>query len=262
MEFSVTAAVKARRSVRTFDGRAIKDEDRIALTEYIRTVQNPFSVPVEFRLLNAAEYNLSSPVIVGADEFLAAKVVRCKNFELAYGYSFESVCLFAQSLGLGTVMLAASLSRKTFEKTMELKDNEVMPVASPVGYPAAKMSLRESLMRKALRADSRIDFDKLFYDCDFDKGLSIDKAGVFAQALEMARWAPSGVNRQPLRAVVCKDTVHFYETGSTQKLDIGIALAHFDLTLKEEGISGSFVDEKPMIALPKQMEYVISYKKS
>ena len=267
MTFSVKESIKERKSVRTFDGRQISDQDRDALLKYIKTVRNPFDVPVEFRLLNAKEHDLSSPVVIGADEYIAAKTTRCRNFEIGYGYSFESVCLYARSLGIGTVILAASISRKTFEKAMDLKENEVMPVATPIGYPASKRSIRETLMRKGIKADSRIAFDKLFYDGDFEKGLSTDKAGVFSDALEMLRWAPSAVNKQPWRAVVCKDTVHFYEAksmndtplGDLQKLDLGIGLAHFDLTLKEEGVLGCFFEKDPGIEHAENVEYIVSY---
>ena len=68
---------------------------------------------------SAKEHNLSSPVIVGENAYLAAKVKREGRHEIAYGYSFEKVCLYALSLGIGTVMLAASLSRSTFEQAME-----------------------------------------------------------------------------------------------------------------------------------------------
>lgn len=45
---------------------------------------------------------------------------------------------------------SVKVSRKTFEKAMEVKDTEVMPAASPVGYPADKRSVRETLMRKGI----------------------------------------------------------------------------------------------------------------
>ena len=267
MTFSVKESIRGRKSVRTFDGRQISEIDRESLLNYIKTVRNPFDVPVEFRLLKVKEHDLSSPVVIGADEYIAAKTTRCRNFEIGYGYSFESVCLYARSLGIGTVILAASISRKTFEKAMDLKENEVMPVATPIGYPASKRSIRETLMRKGIKADSRIAFDKLYYDGDFEKGLSTDKAGVFSDALEMLRWAPSAVNKQPWRAVVCKDTVHFYEAksmndtplGDLQKLDLGIGLAHFDLTLKEEGVSGCFFEKDPGIGHENNVEYIVSY---
>ena len=156
--------IRKRKRVRSFVGRVLKNEDREALDQFIRSDTNPFDVPVDFRLLEAKANGLSSPVIVGTNLYLASKVKRCRNFKIGFGYSFEHVCLFAESLGLGTEILAASLSRAAFEKAMELMDGEVLPAVSLVGYPAKKRSIRESLMRKGLKSDERIPFDHLFFD--------------------------------------------------------------------------------------------------
>ena len=117
MLFSAKEMIQKRKSVRFFNGTPLKDSDKDALEQYIQNVSNPFDVPVEFRMLDAKEHGLSSPVIVGTDWYIAAKVTRCKDFEIGYGYSFESACLFAESLGIGTVILAATLSRAAFEFT-------------------------------------------------------------------------------------------------------------------------------------------------
>ena len=89
---------------------------------------------------SAKEHNLSSPVIVGENAYLAAKVKREGRYEIAYGYSFEKVCLYALSLGIGTVMLAASLSRSTFEQAMDGKSNEVAPCGK-----SGRISVREKI---------------------------------------------------------------------------------------------------------------------
>lgn len=272
MVFSATEMIKQRKSVRTFDGRELTAADRESLVDYISRMDNPFHVPVDFRLLDAKEYDLSSPVISGANTYMAAKVKRVEHFEIAYGYSFEKACLYALSLGIGTVMLAASLSRSTFEKAMDVQEDEVLPTASPVGYPAEKRSVLERLMRKALKADDRILFSKLFFDGSFGKGLSKEAAaegdlGVFAEALEMARLAPSAANKQPWRAVVERDRVHFYEhqtmkespLGDVQKMDVGIALCHFDMSMEEAGIAGEFVFEDPGIKAPEGVHYIVTY---
>lgn len=265
----IRAIIKKRKSVRTFNKSPLSKEDREKLTAYLETAENPFGVPVEFRFLNAKAHGLSSPVIVGADEYVAAKVRRAPQYEIAYGYSFEAFCLYAEALGLGTVMLAGTLSRKTFERAMELEKDEVMPVASPVGYPAEKRSVREKLMRKAVKADDRLPFEKLFFANSFSESLKAEDAGKFRDALEAVRLAPSAVNKQPWRAVVCGDTVHFFKKGAKmlatdtldlQKVDMGIALAHFDLTLKESGAEGRFVTEKPAFETEDGMEYIISYE--
>ena len=145
-----------------------------------------------------------------------------------------------------------------------------MPCITPLGYPADKMSLRETLMRKAIRADERLPFDALFFDGSFGTQLKGERAGMFAEALEMARWAPSAANRQPWRAVVIGDMVHFYEEksmkdsalGDIQKVDMGIALAHFDLTMREEGHEGRFVEADPGLARAENVRYIISYERS
>lgn len=266
---NITDLIAKRRSVRTFSGTPLSDEDRQKLEECFSLSDNPFGVTVEFKLLDAKENDLSSPVIVGCDLYAAAKVKKAPQFEIAYGYSFEKFCLRALALGLGTVMLAGTLSRKTFEKAMELKEDELMPVATPVGYFSSKKSVRERLMRKAIKADDRLAFEKLFFENSFDKGLTPDGAGKFKDALEMVRLAPSAVNKQPWRAVVCGDCVHFFEKKSKgfttealdlQKIDIGIALAHFDLTLKESGIDGNFFTANPDLNTDGSTEYIISYE--
>lgn len=259
--------IRKRHSVRTFDGNVLKEPDRALLEGFTAKLTNPFHIPVEFRFLKAQEYSLSSPVILGTDLYVGAKVKWQDHFELGYGYSFESFCLYARSLGIGTVMLAATFSRDTFEKAMDLAEGEVLPCVSPVGYPASKKSVRETMMRKAIRADDRLPFEQLFFDGTPDRPLSFQAAGVFADCLEMVRLAPSAANRQPWRAVLQGQTVHFYELksmkdsplGDIQKVDMGIALSHFDLTAKEKGISGAFFFASPDMPVPENMHYMVSF---
>ena len=260
--------IQRRKSVRTFKGAALRKEDRQKLEQYLEILDNPFDVPVEFRFLDAKEHGLSSPVIVGTDLYIAAKVSRVPQAEIAYGYCFEKFCLYAEAIGIGTVMLATTISRKAFEKAMEVRDTEVMPVASPVGYPAEKKSVRETLMRKGLKADDRLPFGELFYKGSFAERLLPEYAGQFRDALEMVRLAPSAGNKQPWRTVVRGDRVHFYEKktmpdnslGDIQKVDVGIALAHFDMVLKETGIDGRFMEEDPGFVIDDGMEYIITYE--
>ena len=261
--------IRKRKSVRTYDGRPLSDEDKKKLTDYMKESDNPFGIPVEFRILDAKAHKLSSPVIVGTDCYVAAKAGRVPQFEIAYGYSFEKFCLYAESLGIGTVILAGTLSRKTFEAAMELTENEAMPVATPVGYPAIKKSVREKLMRKAIKADERLPFEKLFFKNSFAQSLTSAGAGKFLDALEMVRLAPSAVNKQPWRVVACDNTAHFFKKKSkgmttdsfdVQKIDMGIALAHFDMTLQENGIEGYFAVKEYDFVVDDSLEYIISYE--
>lgn len=261
-------AARSRKSVRTFDSRPLSPEDRQRLEKYAAEVRNPFNIPVEFRFLDAKENSLSSPVVVGSDLYVAAKVKRLPNFEVALGYSFEELCVYAASLGIGTVILAATLSRKTFEAAMDVQDGEVMPVVSPLGYAAEKRSMRESIMRKGLGADKRQAFGDLFFDGAFGRPLSERDAGAFEEALENLRWAPSATNKQPWRAVKIGREMCFYELqtlkanalGDIQKVDVGVGLANFSLTMQENGVDGRFIERDPGIGHPENAHYIISYE--
>lgn len=262
-------AIRSRRSVRTFDGAALRPEDAKKLIECAETAANPYEIPIEWKLLDAKAHGLTSPVVVGTDTFLAGKLRRVPHAEEAFGYSFEKVVLFAESIGLGTTWIAGTMNRSAFEQAMDVSSGEVMPCVSPIGYPAKKMSVREAMMRKGVKADSRMEFGELFFDSSFDWPLTKEGAGALRDALEAVRLAPSAVNKQPWRAVVCGEKVHFYEKQSKgyvsgdgwdlQKIDLGIAICHFELAAKECGQNVSLELLNPGLPVPENVQYIASF---
>ena len=266
----VSELIRSRRSVRTFDGREINEEDLKKLSSYMEKIDNPYGIPVEFKLLDAKEHELTSPVISGADLYVGVKAKRVPHMEEAVGYSLEMLVLYAQSLGIGTVWIGGTMDRAAFERAMELGEDEKMPCVSPLGYPAKKMSVKEGIMRKAVKADSRLPFEKLFFDGAFHMPLTEERAGCLGKALEMVQWAPSAVNKQPWRIVVDQDDAHFYlkrnkgfvsdAVGDMQKIDLGIALCHFALVAEESGLVAEFRINDPEIAAETDMEYIASYR--
>ncbi|MBQ9773959.1 MAG: nitroreductase family protein [Clostridia bacterium] len=257
--------VRQRRSVRTFDGRALTAEDKEKLCNYIASIDNPYGHPIEFKLLP----KMSCPVVVGTDLYVGAKMKDTPHLNEAFGYAFEKLVLYAQSLGIGTVWIGGTMDRGAFEKAMELAEDEVMPCVSPLGYPAKKMSVREKMMRKGVKADSRFLFEEIAFWNSFDTPLTADAAGKLFLPIETVRLAPSAVNKQPWRILVMDGIVHFYLQRSKnfgggridmQKIDMGIALCHFELTAKEQGISTEFVIEEPNVPKKDGMEYIASFK--
>ena len=124
---SIQTHIKSRRSVRTFDGRELRQEDLEQLKDFMDTFKNPFGIPVGYKLANAKEQPLPCPVVVGTDLYLLGKVENIPNACVAFGYSIEAMMLKAQSLGIGTVWLGGTMDRAAFEKAAELAENEVMP---------------------------------------------------------------------------------------------------------------------------------------
>ena len=262
--------VKNRRSVRTYDGRAVSAEDKDKLSAYIKTIENPYGMKVDFKFMDANEHGLKCPVVVGTDCYIGGKLKKEPFAFEAFGYSFEMFVLYAQSLGLGTVWLGGTMNRAAYEKAMALSENEMMPCASALGYPAGKTSLREKMMRGAIKADSRIPFEELFFDNSFETPLTAATAGKLAYPLEMVRWAPSAVNKQPWRVIAMENAVHFYLKRSKgfashdgldmQRIDMGIALCHFDLAAKEIGLEPIFTQEAPCLLQESGVEYIASYR--
>ena len=261
--------IRTRRSVRTFDGREVSKEDMDKLSAFMEKTDNPYGIPVEYKLLDAKAQGLTCPVVSGTNLYVGAKIKRVPHAEEAFGYSVEKFVLYAWSLGIGTVWVGGTMGRDAFERAMELGEDEMMPCMSPLGYPAKKMAIKESMMRKGVKADSRAPFETLFFDGSFDVPLTEEKAGRLAEALEMVRWAPSAVNKQPWRVVTDENAVHFYlkrtkgfisdATGDLQKVDLGIALYHFELAAKESGLDIKFSIDNPGIATEDNTEYIASY---
>ncbi len=262
--------IKGRRSVRTFDGRPLSIEDRARMEAYIPKIANPFDIPVRFVFLDAAEHGLSSPVISGESLYVAGKVAGKPYADVAFGYSFEKLVLYAWSLGIGTTWIGGTMKRELFERAAGLSDGELMPCVSPLGYPAKKYSIRETVMRKGVGADSRMPAEKLFFDGEWDTGLSPEKQAPIADLIEMVRWAPSAVNKQPWRIIVTGNGFHFYEkhdknyindkTGDLQKIDVGIALCHFVMGLEEQGSKPDVIVDDPGFAIPDGVEYIATVR--
>lgn len=259
--------IRERRSVRTFDGQELRREDLETLRAYMADIPNPYGLPIEFCLLHGREQKLSCPVVVGTDLYVGGKMKKAPYLNEAFGYSFEMLVLYAQSLGIGTVWVGGTMDRNAFEKAMELGEGEVMPCMSPLGYPAEKMSLREIMMRKGIKAGERLPFESLFFRNSLQCPLRYEEAGKLAAPLEAVRLAPSAVNKQPWRVLITGNTAHFYLKrskgfgGSTldmQKIDLGIALCHFAVTAEDVGYSLSFSQCEPEIDA-NGMEYIASY---
>ena len=258
--------IKGRKSVRTFDGKPLSPEDRASLERYIHSIRNPFDIPVRFVLLDAKEHGLSSPVLTGETLYVAGKVDSVPCADAAFGYSFEKLVLYAWSLGIGTTWIGGTMKRERFEQAVELSEGERMPCVSPLGYPAKNRSIRENLMRRGVGADSRLSADQLFFGGAWEKALPPEIQAANADLIEMVRWAPSAVNKQPWRIILTEKGWHFYEkrdkgfisekTGDLQKIDVGIALCHFVMGLEEKGIRPVIRAENPGIDVPDEVEYI------
>lgn len=275
LSIPVVQTIQNRHSVRTYENRPLKTEDREALLECMKRLENPFGVPVHKYIvdkkLEADGEKLGTyGIIKGASTFLGVSVPNRELAPLAAGYEFENLILYATHRGLGTVWLAATFNRENFASAMGIPQDELFPAISPVGYPAVKRSLTERLMRSAVKAASRKEWNELFYQADFQTPLTKANAGDYAQPLEMVRLAPSARNAQPWRVRKTENAYHFYadyKSGLSdgekriKQVDLGIALSHFHQTALECGLTGAFERIPPEdISLPETLHYLMSWR--
>jgi len=256
---TLTEIIKKRRSVRSFDSRPIPDEQLIVINKILDTYKKGvFGNSVKFHfvekdLVEKNKVKLGTyGFISGAKYFIIGEVEnKPKAFE-DFGYLFEKVILHLTDLGLGTCWLGGTFSRSAFALAGNTEKGMLIPCVTPVGYAAEKQSIKERLIRYGAKSNHRKAFGGIFFDNDVNSPLNENKAGGFYNALEMVRLAPSASNRQPWRIIKTNNGFDFYLKRTSgyntlfkeidlQKVDMGIAMAHFELGCKETNYKGDWV---------------------
>ena len=274
----ITELIQKRVSVRTYNNQPVRNSDIEKLNKFIEKSSGPFIPSVKFRILrlnddiNGAKLGTYG-LIKGTKIYIAASVEDGDMDLEELGYEMESLILYATSLGLGTCFIAGTFNKNEFEKKMYLNDREIFPAISPIGYKANKKSMIEKFSRVRRRTNKRKEWKEIFYMQDFQNPIEEKEfQGKFRIVLENLRLAPSAVNNQPWRVVKDGDYFHFYKVDGENtyrvdnidlnRIDMGIALCHFDLSCKDLGISGRFIDKDPKIECDfEELKYIISWSK-
>ncbi|WP_346877063.1 nitroreductase family protein [Clostridium sp. UBA5712] len=275
INFSIEESVKKRYSVRNYKEQEVELDKRKAIESFVNSLDNPFGKKVNFHYLDNREMKDEDKlgtygVIKGAMQYIGTTIKLEPMALEALGYELEAVILYLAHLELGTCWLGGTFNRKGFAKAMNIEEDEIFPIITPYGYAATKKHMKEIVMRKMIKADQRKEWNQLFYINDFQSTLTKEKAGDLEVPLEMVRLGPSASNKQPWRILIKDNACHFYEYKQPgysdsfpydiQRVDMGIAAAHFDFSVKEKGLIGYFDTEcEPELELPDHMEYVFSW---
>lgn len=275
INFSIEESVKKRYSVRNYKEQEVELDKRKEIESFVNSLDNPFGNKVNFHYLDNREMKDEDKlgtygVIKGAMQYIGTTIKLEPMALEALGYELEAVILYLAHLELGTCWLGGTFNRKGFAKAMNIEEDEIFPIITPYGYAATKKHMKEIVMRKMIKADQRKEWNQLFYINDFQTPLTKEKAGDLEVPLEMVRLGPSASNKQPWRILLKDNACHFYEYKQPgysdsfpydiQRVDMGIAAAHFDFSVKEKGLKGYFDTEcEPELELPDHMEYVFSW---
>ncbi|MBN1310530.1 MAG: nitroreductase [Anaerolineae bacterium] len=282
----ITEIVTQRYSCRAYEERSIDAEKRRQLQDYLNTLHTgPLGSAARFELVAATEDDRKAlrglgtyGLIRGATGFIVGAVQPGKNNLEDYGYLMEQAILAATDLELGTCWLGGNFTQSSFAKKIRASEQEVVPAVASVGYIPEGQNPDSLLFRRVVGSIHRHPWEMLFFQEEFDRPLTSEAAGTYTQPLEMLRRGPSASNKQPWRVVKSEGRWHFYlqrtsgygkgtlvfgilRLADLQRVDIGIAMCHFELTTNELGLAGQWEVADPGLAVPDtNTEYIVSWR--
>lgn len=280
----VSDLIRRRFSCRTYSPEPIGGNERNRLEDTIAAYAcGPLGSPLRFHLIAAtAEDNLSLRglgtygFIRGATGFLIGSAPRTGNYLEDFGYRMEQIILLAADLDLGTCWLGGTFTRSGFASKIPLGKGEVIPAVASIGHIADPEKARRGGIRRLAGSQRRLPWDRLFYQNAFGVPLTRETAGPYAEPLEMVRLAPSASNKQPWRILRAGNEWHFYlqrtpgyregffqrflHLADLQRVDMGIAMCHFELAARELGLRGEWIAHEPAAGKPDSLtEYCITW---
>jgi nitroreductase len=278
----VTEIIKRRFSCRTYFEKPIAEDKRQRLIDFLSlSGAGPIGSPVRLSLVAATERDRNSlkglgtyGVIRGATGFIVGAVGKGERNLEDYGYLMERAILCATDIGLGTCWLGGTFTKSRFAKKIAASDEEQVPAVTAVGYMAR--SRTDNWIRERAGVHHRQPWANLFFREEFGVPLLPDEAGAYKEPLEMVRIGPSASNKQPWRIIQDGKNWHFYMqrtkgygSGITfrllgladlQRVDMGIAMNHFELAANEIGLKGKWIIKEPGIKKPDKLtEYIVSW---
>ena len=270
----VIEIIRRRYSCRRYLDAPIEEETRQRLAEFAASSTTaPFSpTPARFILAAATEQDRLDLRGLGTYGFIknptgfiiGAIGPGYKNLE-GFGYLMERIVLFATGLDLGTCWVGGIFTRSGFSRRIGAKRGEIIPAIVTAGYMADGGGVGDPIRRMA-GSNQRLPWETLFFDLRWGVPLAPEAAGAYAEVLAMVRLGPSASNKQPWRVVRDGDRWHFYlhrtpgypaaglgklvGIADLQRVDMGIAMCHFELAAADLGLAGQWQVRDPGLDLP------------
>ena len=281
----VTQIIPRRFSCRTYLESPIEEAQRKILAEAAESMRTgPRGTAVRFRLVASTPADTEAlqglgtyGFIRGASAFIVGAATVGEGWLEDYGYAMEELVLLATDLGLGTCWLGGFFTRSSFARAISAGTAERVPAVAALGVMPDPQAARNGVIRRRVGGDKRLPWASLFSRERFGVPLTPDAAGPFSIPLEMVRLGPSASNKQPWRIVREGRSWHFFlqrtpgysgglagrllKLEDIQRLDIGIAMCHFELTARELGLHGAWAVRAPRIETTGPLvEYAVTWE--
>ncbi|HEX7510570.1 MAG TPA: nitroreductase family protein, partial [Chitinivibrionales bacterium] len=195
-----------------------------------------------------------------------------------YGYVMEQLVLTATDAKVGSCWIGGIFSKTNFAKKIKATAQETVPAVISLGYIENIEKARNAFVRRRAGALNRTVWEQQFFSKKFGNPLTVEEAGAYTNPLEMVRLGPSASNKQPWRIVKIDNAWHFFlqrtkgygngfifklfKLADIQRLDMGIAMCHFELTARELKLKGQWIQSEPQIDKPEKTDYCVSWKEA
>jgi len=163
------------------------------------------------------------------------------------GYTGEGIILEATAMGLSTCWVAGFYRPEIAAEIAGVGFNERVLSVSPIGYSIEEWTFEEKLMSGFGRSHRRKPLNELIIGAQNDALIT-----QLSPILELARLAPSAVNRQPWRFYLEDDgiTISTDDLKDTfnipKRLDCGIAMLHLEIACLKYGLKGKWEFLEPL----------------
>jgi nitroreductase len=266
--------IKIRKSSRTFEQTELKLSDKNELERYI--LENNKLIDdekIELRIVEKKSENrkmkLDYGMIKGHHTYLLGVSASSVGSRINYGYLLEKVVLKATEMGISTCWVG--IFDETYFNEITVEDGFEIPAIVIVGYSKERQVSLDKLLRFSMNATKRLGWEKLFFNYLSHTPLRPEMISKYTESLEMVRLAPSSGNTQPWRIFFDNATNEFhffkkpinkkYEEIGLHDIDLGIALAHFELTSLHNNLLGSWIKHSNVkINSADDLQYMMTWK--
>lgn len=275
--------MKKRYSCRSYTGEPLSAADRECLDDIIkRSVPGSFGSRPAFTLIAAEPGDSESLKGLGTygfirkpAGFIVGAVDESPMYLEDFGYCAEKIILEATEAGMGTCWLGGTFKKSSFAIKAGISGNTEIPAVIATGYIAEKKTLTERLVRAGAGSDKRKEPDELFFSHELGALDTAFYGSAYGTVLEMVRIAPSASNKQPWRIIRGSGGTDFhlflertkgyndnrFIKSDLQRVDMGIAMCHFELAAELCGLKGSWIKIDPAdIKTPASWEYTASWR--
>jgi nitroreductase len=279
-----SSLIRRRFSCRSYLPEPIQAGDRRALEKALAGITSgPLGSPLRFLLIAASAEDLNAlrglgtyGFIRGATGFIIGAAPASERYLEDFGYRMEQIVLLITDLGLGSCWLGGTFTQSSFARKALPRKDEEMPAVVSLGRFAGENPARRGTASRLAGSNNRRPWEEIFFRESFSYPLTREAAGPYAKPLEMTRLGPSASNKQPWRIVRTDGGWHFYlqrtpgyregffqrilRLADLQRIDMGIARCHFELTARECGLRGEWIEREPPVETPDALtEYCISW---